>query len=95
MKIKNEQHIVDQTPLLNPVSLAKDIETNPNSIDMEKIQIVKKSTFQKGSTIASYSSKLKQFAIFNNLNIDPWPKSISAHTDYFNSIEIDLPKIER
>ena len=42
-----------KSELYHVVSLAKNLETDPNSINMEQIQILKKSSFQKQSTVAS------------------------------------------
>ena len=81
--------------LSNPISLARTLEKNPDSIDVKQIKLLKDSAFQKASTVASYCSKLKQFAIFNSLKIEPWPTSIAAYTSFFDKSEIDWPKIER
>ena len=80
---------------LNPVFLAKNLEKHPDLINTEQIKLLKNTAFQKASTVASYCSKLKQFAIFNDLKINPWPNSISAYTTFFAQFEIDWPKIER
>ena len=79
----------------NPISLARTLEKNPDLINVNQIKLLKNSAFQKASTVASYCSKLKQFAIFNKLKFEPWPKSISAYTRSFAKSEIDWPKIER
>ena len=92
--VKEETFSGDESLSPNPISLARNLEKDPDSIDTEQIKLLKNSAFQKTSTVTSYYSKLKQFAIFNKLEINPWPKSISSYTSYFAKSEIDWPKIE-